>query len=205
MEDLSVKELRTRLKAASISTDGCIEKADLLSLYRKHMAQAPGSCDSDRVSAAADISDASGETADVSDASAEKRVEPSTSHSWEATLALPTRDLKQLLKSHDISIAGCLEHADFVERAVGHRAILSGDGASAVAASPPSSVKSPAHAGDALRAAQVARFQRGQREEAEEKQRRKDEYLSKRAPTKRPEEVHGPRARRQRSAHLCRR
>ena len=34
--DLSVKELKARLEAAKISTDGCVEKADLVKLFEHH-------------------------------------------------------------------------------------------------------------------------------------------------------------------------
>jgi hypothetical protein len=95
MAELSVKELRAALKQANVAYDGCVEKSDLIALFQKHNLSAGSSA-------------AAAPAVDVSEAT------PEAPPSW---AGMSTKELKKLLTSRGVSVEGCFEHADFVERA----------------------------------------------------------------------------------------
>ena len=95
-EALSVKELRSALKQANVSYDGCIEKSEFVALYVTHkLGAAQASPSPPLPPAVVDISEAS------------------TTPFKEMT----SKQLKQHLVSRGISVDGCFEHVDFLERA----------------------------------------------------------------------------------------
>ena len=107
---LSVKELRARLATANVSTEGCVEKADLLRLYEQTVAKSGSSAAADPMP---DVSDCPPPTTTTTTASFEAApaaaaaptdTSAAGAAAWEE---LSTLNLKKLLRSHGISTDGC--------------------------------------------------------------------------------------------------
>ena len=106
MSGLSVKELRAALKAASINYDGCVEKSDLIALFEKHNLSGAAASTTETEQPAVEIVDAPATAA------------PATAVPDAAEWAqMSAAKLKKLLVQHGVSVEGCFEKADFLERA----------------------------------------------------------------------------------------
>ena len=106
VESLSVKELRSLLRRAEIDTSGCIDKADLRALAA---AMTPSALDAAR---------SAPEPAAVAPEAAVRAVEPSPPKEEAAFWSsMSAGELKKLLRASGVSVDGCLDRADLLERA----------------------------------------------------------------------------------------
>ena len=130
---LTTKELRLRLRAAGVSTEGCCERGDFEALAREHGSLLPssgggGGGDGDKV---AEVGGGGG--------GGDTR-EGGGVDFW---LRMSTKDLRQLLADRHVDTVGCLDRDDLLEVAGQHRASLLAAGPTAAAPAAAADLQGP--------------------------------------------------------------